>query len=213
MTTASTAPTASTRSIPPSTPTPSTTPADAPRIAPLEPPFSAELAAVLARWMPPDVSVPPLALFRTIAHHPILRDTMRPLGATLLGKGLLPMRVRELLILRTCARAGCRYEWGVHVAGFAGAAGLDRATVAATWWAPPGALDATLAAADAEVVRAADELHDTSTVGDATWAALAARFEPAAMLELVTVAGFYHLIAYIANAARVPLEPWGTPIR
>src|SRR6185436_3724974 len=149
----------------------------APRLAPLEPPFSEELAAVLARWMPPGVQVPPLALFRTIAHHPLLRDALRPLGATLLGKGLLPARARELLILRTCARAGCVYEWGVHVAGFAGAAGLDRAVVAATWWAPPGELEATLGADDARWVRAADELHDRATLTDATWAALAAHLE------------------------------------
>jgi 4-carboxymuconolactone decarboxylase len=174
-----------------------------PRIAPLEPPFSDEVAASLAKWMPPGFPVAPLALFRTIVHHPHLRDRMRPLGAALLGKGLLPIRVRELMLLRTCARAACAYEWGVHAAAFAGAAGLDAATIAATWSRAPVADPA-----DALILRAADELHDTATITDDTWAALAARFDPPALLELVTVAGFYHLIAFLANAARVPLEPW-----
>lgn len=177
-----------------------TTPA--PRIAPLEPPFTPDLAEMLAKWMPPGAPVPPLALFRTIAHHPVLREKMRPLGAALLGRGLLPARVRELMLLRTCARCGCAYEWGVHATAFGAAAGLDRATIEATW------LDRAIDPDDALIVRAADELHDTGTWTDATYAALAARFEPPALLELCAVAGFYHLISYVANAARVPLEPW-----
>ncbi|HEV7760231.1 MAG TPA: hypothetical protein VGO78_14620 [Acidimicrobiales bacterium] len=28
------------------------------------------------------------------------------------------MRDREIVIDRTCARCGCQYEWGVHVAFF-----------------------------------------------------------------------------------------------
>jgi 4-carboxymuconolactone decarboxylase len=158
---------------------------------------------MLAKWMPPGAPVPPLALFRTIAHHPLLSERMRPLGAALLGRGLLPPRVRELMLLRTCARCGCAYEWGVHAAAFAGPVGLSPALIAATWTRGP-VDDPT----DALILRAADELHDTGTLADATWAALSARFDPPALLELVTVAGFYHLISFIASAARVPTEPW-----
>jgi alkylhydroperoxidase family enzyme len=179
------------------------TPAIDPRIAPLEPPFPDELAAALAKWMPPGSPVPPLALFRTLAHHNLLFERLRPAGAALLGKGLLPARVRELVILRTCARCGCTYEWGVHAAAFGSAVGLDRATIDATWMR-----DRVVAPDDALFLRAADELHDTGTLADDTWAALAARFEPAALLELAALAGFYHLISYVANAPRVPLEAW-----
>ncbi len=176
---------------------------EAPRIPPLEPPFSDELAAQLARWMPPGAPVPPLALFRTIAHHALLFERARPLGAAFLGKGLLPARVRELVILRTCARCGCAYEWGVHAAAFGAAVGLDRATIDATWHAAR-AIDPD----DALIVRAADELHDRGTIEDGTWAALAERFEPPQLLELCALAGFYHLISFVANGPRVPLEPW-----
>jgi 4-carboxymuconolactone decarboxylase len=180
-----------------------------PRIAPVEPPFAPDLAEMLARWMPPGSPVPPLALFRTIAHHPVLREKMRPLGGALLGKGLLPARARELLILRTCARNACVYEWGVHAAAFAAGVGLDATTVTMTWAAAPDALPSP---DDATLVRAADELHDTGTLTDTTWAALAARFDAAALLEVTAVVGFYHLISFVANAARVPLEAWATPV-
>src|SRR5690349_15021200 len=96
-----------------------------PRIAPIDPPYAPDVAAWLAKWMPPGQAAPPLALFRTLARHPSLGDRMRPLGSALLGRGALPPRVRELLLLRTCARCGAEYEWGVHVTAFAAAVGLD----------------------------------------------------------------------------------------
>jgi hypothetical protein len=45
-------------------------------------------------------------------------------------------------------------------------------------------------------------------VCDATWAALDLSDEQ--RLDLLLLAGWYHAIAYVARAARVPLEP-GAP--
>jgi alkylhydroperoxidase family enzyme len=178
-----------------------------PRIAPIEPPYSSEVQAALDKWMPPNAGVPPLALFRTLARHPLLFERMRPVGAALLGRGALPPRVRELLILRTCARCGAEYEWGVHVAAFADAVGIDFAGARATASDPAVQL-AARDDDDARVMHLADELHDTGAVSDATWGALTARFDEAALLEMVAVVGFYHLISYVANAARVAPEAW-----
>lgn len=130
---------------------------------------------------------------------------MRPLGAALLGSTTVAPRDRELIILRTCARLGAEYEWGVHVSAFAAAVGLTDAEVAATC--------APLAthpwqAGDAELLALADELHDTGRVSDALWSALAASRGAPELLELVTLAGFYHLISFVANAAAVDHEPW-----
>src|SRR5688572_16426734 len=108
------------------------------RIAPLEPPYAPEIEAILAKWMPPGQASPPLALFRTIAIHPMLRDRMRPLGAGLLGHGTLPGRLRELSILRTCARCGAHYEWSVHATAFGASVGLDAAALRATALEPAG---------------------------------------------------------------------------
>ena len=77
-----------------------------PRIAALEPPYEPETASLLAKWMPPGSDVEPLHLFRTLAVHRELASRMRPLGAGILGHPRLDPRDREILILRTCARAG-----------------------------------------------------------------------------------------------------------
>jgi 4-carboxymuconolactone decarboxylase len=182
-----------------------------PRIAPLEPPYEPEAAAALARRMPGNAPIPPIALFRLLARHPVLASAMEPLGNFHLRRGAeaasLPPRVRELVILRTCARLGCEYEWGVHVAYFAGRVGLTPAEVAETVHAPSGV--PALTGVDRLVVDLVDALHDRGTVTDDTWAALAAEFSEDQLLELLVLAGWYHAIAFVANGARIPLEEWG----
>jgi 4-carboxymuconolactone decarboxylase len=176
------------------------------RIAPLSPPYTPELQTALDKWMLPGSAAEPLKIFRTIARHKLLSERMRPLGGALLGRSSLPPRTRELLILRTCARCGAEYEWGVHVVAFAAEVGLDERAVSATTRNPESG--ATCDALDALVLRFADERHDSGTVSDSTWAALASRFDETALLEMLAVVGFYHLISYIVNGARIEREPW-----
>src|SRR5581483_11214873 len=107
-------------------------PTATPRIAPLEPPYDPETEAMLRKWMPPGSPLEPLALFRTLAVHDELASRMRPLGSGILGRGRIHPRERELIIDRTCARAGAEYEWGVHVVAFGDAVGLTEAELAAT---------------------------------------------------------------------------------
>jgi alkylhydroperoxidase family enzyme len=178
------------------------------RIAPLDPPYDRETQAVLAKWMPPGSAEAPLALFRTLARHPMLRDRMRPLGSGLLAHGVLPPRVRELLILRTTARCGARYEWGVHVTAFSAAAGLDEEIVRATALAPAASLVGRNDD-DAIVLRVADELHDTSTLSDALFEVAHARWGDVALLEMSAAVGFYHAISFLLRVAGTPEEPWG----
>ena len=180
-----------------------------PRIAPVETtPADPELAAELARWMPPGAGVEPLVLFRSLARHPALMQAMRPLGAYILGRRFgLPLRLRELLILRVCARCGCEYEWGVHVAGFGAAAGLDADVVAAT--VRGGADDPCFAPIEQALLAAVDELCAGPALSDATWEALGKHFDDAQRLEILVASGWYRLIATLCNGLALPREAWG----
>jgi 4-carboxymuconolactone decarboxylase len=179
-----------------------------PRIAALEPPYQPEVAETLAKWMPPGSDVEPLALFRTLVVHERLAQRMRPLGAGILGSSaLVPPPLRELMIDRTCALTGAQYEWGVHVAAFAASVGLSEEQVRST--VQGGSADACWSEEQALVVGLADELHATSAISDELWRALAERFEEAQIIELIVTAGWYHLIAFLCNGLRVPLESWG----
>ena len=103
-----------------------------PRIAPLEPPYEPGIETMLEKWMPPNSGMEPLRLFRTLGVHADLASRMRPLGAGILGHGLLEPRLREVMIHRTCARCGAEYEWGVHAVAFGRPLGLSDAQLAAT---------------------------------------------------------------------------------
>ena len=177
------------------------------RIAPVEPPFASEVADELRRWMPPNSPVEPLRLFRTLARNVPLAGAMHPLGSFFLSRRFaLGKREREIVIDRVCARCGCEYEWGVHAAVFGAAAGLDEAALRATVRGTPS--DPAWSETDRLLVRLVDELHDTARVSDDLWRALAAHWPAETLLELLALVGWYHVIAFVANGARVESEPW-----
>jgi 4-carboxymuconolactone decarboxylase len=177
------------------------------RLAPLEPPYAPDVEAALAKWMPPGSPAEPLRLFRTLVLNDELASRMRPLGAgTLGGKAKVPPPVREVVIHRTCALTGAEYEWGVHAVGFGRPLGFTdeqlHSTVHGTWDDPCWDAEQSIA------FRLADELHETSMVSDELWLELAARFDDAQVLELLITAGWYHVIAFVCNAAAVEHEEW-----
>jgi alkylhydroperoxidase family enzyme len=172
-----------------------------PRIEPLEPPYPEAIAAELAAMMPPGME--PIALFRTLARNPRVLGKIR--RASLLDRGSIERHDREIVILRTCARCGSEYEWGVHAAVFAPRFGIDAAMLDATVHGSAG--DPPFSETDALLVRLADELHETSSVSDDLWRSLRAHWTDEQLVELVVLAGFYHCIAFVTNALAIEPEP------
>ncbi len=103
--------------------------AAASRVDPIPSPYLPELQKVFDAIMPP--GVPPLLLFTTLARVPRVWDRFR--AGSLLDRGPVSLRYREIVIDRTCARCGCAYEWGVNVAFFGQRAALTAEQVRATW--------------------------------------------------------------------------------
>lgn len=174
------------------------------RVDPVHPPYPAEIAEQLAGMMPP--GVPPILLFRTFVRNLPMTEAMSGWGRYELGKRLsLTLRDREIVIDRTCARCGCEYEWGVHVAFFASRAGLSgeqitsltHGTAADPCWT--GERDRLL-------IEAADALHDTADIGASLWRRLDRVLRREQLLDLLMLAGWYHAISFTANAARVGCE-------
>jgi len=183
----------------------SATPKTGPRIAPLAPPYSAAVATQLGRWMPPGAPLEPLVLFRVLCRNLPLAEAMRALGSFQLSKRSgLTRRQRELVIERTSGRLGAEYEWGVHAVAFAAAAGLNAADLAAT--TAPGSRH--WSGVDALVIRLVDALVDRRTIDDDLWDELAAVFTAEQLLELVVLCGWYHLIGFVVNVAKLEPEPW-----
>jgi alkylhydroperoxidase family enzyme len=174
------------------------------RVEPVRPPYPPDVAERLEAMMPP--GEPPILLFRTFVRNLPMTTAMSGWGGYELSKRLsLSMREREIVIDRTCARCGCEYEWGVHVAFFAGRAGLSDAQV--TSLTHGGAGDPCWTGArDRLLIEAADALHDCADIGDDLWRSLAQHFSEQQLLDLLMLAGWYHAISFTANAARVARE-------
>ena len=176
------------------------------RIAPVTAPFDDEAGSLLERMMPPGAD--PIGLFRTFVRNPTMSAAMLDWGRYELNRDLsLSVRDREIVIDRTCARCGCEYEWGVHVAFFAERVGLDPAQVTSlTHGAPtdPCWTDP----AESALIAVVDQLHDTSTLDTPTWNTLATHYSPPQLLDILFLAGWYHAISYAATTTQVPHEPW-----
>ena len=170
------------------------------------PPYEPEVAAAVGSTAFQGLS--PLNLRLALANHPKLGPAFQAMAHVVLFQCALPERDREIAIIRTGARTRSEYEWGMHVSIYAARCGLDAAQVrdlscAAGWqalapglWTEPERL----------IVRMVDELHQHSTVADATWAALNAHWPQQQVVELLFASSFYTMAAFFLNSAAVPLE-------
>ena len=169
------------------------------RIAPLEPPYDPEIQQQFDRIMR---GAPPLMLFRVVAGNARAWEKFR--AGSLLDRGPLTLREREIVIDRTCALTGCEYEWGVHVATFADAARLTDEQVRATVL---GEADAPCwSESEQALIAAVDALHARATLSDAEFKALSAHYEDAKMFEIILLCGFYRTVSYLANGLDMPIE-------
>jgi 4-carboxymuconolactone decarboxylase len=149
--------------------------------------------------------VPPVGgatnIFATLVRHPGLFRRWLPFGGKLLA-GKLPARDRELLILRTGWNCRSDYEWTQHkrIGRSAGLTDDELARIQegsdADGWTP----------FDALLLRAADELHADACLTDATWAALAERYDERQLIEVPMLVGHYHLVAFTLNSLGVQVE-------
>ncbi len=174
------------------------------RIPALSPPYEPETEAQLGSMMPE--GVPPILLFRTMATNLEMTRAMSTWGGYELSNRLrLSLREREIVIDRVCALCSCEYEWGVHVAFFAEAAGFTPEQITSLTHG-----DAADACWDVErdrlLVEAVDAMHANGDVSAELWDRLAAEFSHAELLDLTMLAGWYHAISFTANVAGVPLE-------
>lgn len=169
-----------------------------PRIAPPDTFDSAQLEQ-LAKTRPQPAGRP-LNVFATLAHRPQLLRRVNALGGYFPTYSVLPLRSREIVILRVGARIASGYVLAQHRAIAAGV--LTPAEIAAA--ADPSSGHAW-SPADAALLAFADELVATHTVSDAAWDALDALGDDA-RLELVVLIGFYVMFGGMTNAVGVEVD-------
>jgi alkylhydroperoxidase family enzyme len=141
----------------------------------------------------------PLPILSVIAHQDRLLAPFLAWASAIAMDGVLSRRDSELLALRAAHNCASDFEWRHH-AVFARAAGMTDDEIADITVGPSAD---RWAAMDAALLRAADELHSTTTIGAETWAELAGHYDPAALVEIIFVVGQYTMLSMLANSAGV----------
>ena len=141
-------------------------------------------------------------LYLTVIHHPLLFAPRWKFGSYLLRDSRLPGRDREILIMRIAWLTRCEYEWAHHapIARRNGMTGEEILRIAKGAGAPGwSGFDATL-------LRAVDELHFDAFLSDATWEAIATKYDDNQMMDLILTVGGYNMTAMLLNSFGVQLE-------
>jgi alkylhydroperoxidase family enzyme len=174
-----------------------------PRIQPAAPPYD-ELTLKTFERLPKEWG-PPLMVFRVLARDSRLLQRYVGGAVSYLDPTHITLRQREVFLLRVTGLCKCEYEWSLRAHFFAAAAGLSEAHLAATVAESADRADWTHE--DRLLLRLAEELHRSCTIGDALWEDLKRVFTDEAVLQLIMMGGHYRMTAYIANSLRFPLEP------
>lgn len=141
-----------------------------------------------------------LNVHRTIARHPALLRAIAPLREHVVNATALGPQLSEIAILRAGRRLGSSYEWSQHIVR-ARARGLSDARIKAA----AGPL-AEMAADDATVAGAVDELFETHALSEASTRALLRLGGEGAVFDLIATVSFYSMLGYALNSFGVPLD-------
>ncbi len=198
-----------------------------PRITPVVAPYSDALRERFARLVPAGMTPP--AIFRAVARneslflHLVDSGWLGPTG--LFDRRVLPSRLRELIILRTCVATRNDYEWHLHVNTISARMGLSDAQIddtrsadseddlwsaderAAASWVPGAIWSESERAAIALV----DALVGRLEVDDPLYARLREHFDEAELIEMTQLVGLYTGVAMLVALVRPEPDAYARP--
>jgi 4-carboxymuconolactone decarboxylase len=160
---------------------------------------------VLANWQTDPRGLHGLGV---MLRHPAATQAFLAFNNHVSANNSIPKRVRELLILRISWLRCSEYEFVQHTV-LGKRFGLSEADIErlqqgpdAPGWEPP----------DADLLRAADELHARARISDATWGRLSAAFSLEQLIDIVYTVGCYEIAAMLFKTLGAQLEPGVSPL-
>jgi 4-carboxymuconolactone decarboxylase len=176
-----------------------------PRMAPVRPEeMSDAMRAFLQKWTG--------GIFRradsnpvllTLAHHPQLADLFSQLNIHLLSTTTLPVKQRQIAIMRLAWICKATYMWSSHLSTSV-RSGLDPEMFLPI---QVGADDPYFSEFERVVIRATEELVNDRKVGDANWQALMKEWSNQQMLDFLFTVGAYVTIAGVMRSTGVQRNP------
>ncbi len=143
-----------------------------------------------------------LNILATMANYSKLYNRWRVFGNHVLYKSSLPIREKEMLILRTGWLCNSKYEWAQHTF-IAKRAGLSEEEILRIKEGPDAEGWSSF---ESTLLRTADELYVDSFISDSTWEELAKTYNTQQLMDVVFTVGQYNLTAMALNSLGIQLE-------
>ncbi len=171
-----------------------------PRLAPLQP---AQWTGEMRRLLDPNGSGRDVAnVYKTYIHSFRMDVLRRNVSEHIRDETTLSDRQREILLIRIGVLCRSEYEWAAH-SRVGRAIGMSESDIARIVAGPGRENDDSIELA---LLRAADELYRDDFVSDETWASLAAQFDTAQLLDILTAVGGYRMFSMAINTFGVQLD-------
>jgi 4-carboxymuconolactone decarboxylase len=146
--------------------------------------------------------------FGVLFNYPALAKAFLTFNQHVAIASSLSKRQRELVILRISWLRRSEYEFVQHLV-VGRNAGLSDAEIERTEQGPDAA---GWDALDADLVRAADDLHNDARIADATWSRLSSALRREQLMDLVFLVGCYDVLAMVFKTFGVQLEHGVSPL-
>lgn len=174
-----------------------------PRIPPLEESkWDDDARDLIEGWRKLNKTTGVINILATMANYSKLYNRWRVFGNHVLYKSSLPIREKEILILRTAWLCNSKYEWAQHsLIGMR--AGLSEEEIMRI---KEGAESKGWNLLESALIRAADELYIDSFISDSTWEQLAKTYNLKQLMDIVFTVGQYSLTAMVLNSLGIQLE-------
>lgn len=160
--------------------------------------FTDETRAFFGQWIGgifKDADKNPV--LRTFAHHPALANAFSPLNIHLLGPdNTLPVKLRQIAIMRTAWLTGATYMWSSHLQTSV------HCGLSPDMYGPiqRGPEDPYFTEFERTVLRATEDLVNDRKISDANWEALRAEWNEQQMLDFLFTVGCYVMVAGVMRS-------------
>ncbi|CAN7586936.1 hypothetical protein LJR219_004361 [Phenylobacterium sp. LjRoot219] len=175
------------------------------RMPQLEPDaWTDEVRAMFAAWTKgPFKEAGKNPVLKTFAHHPKLADLFSQLNIHLLLTSTVPVRQRQIAIMRTAWLCKAKYMWSSHLRtslGFGLEPELFRPLQV-------GADDPYFSDFETTIILATEELVRDRRISEESWRALSGEWDNQQLLDFMFTVGAYVLVAGVMRSTGVEREP------
>ena len=177
-------------------------PARMPKVEPAD--YTDETRAFFDKWTTgifQDGDTNPV--LRTFAHHPKLADLFSQLNVHLLLTNTLPVKLRQIAIMRVAWITKTTYMWSSHL----NTSRLVGLTDEMYRPLQVGASDPYFTEFERWVIRATEEMVEDRKISDASWAALMEEWTHQQMLDFMFTVGCYVAVAGVMRSTGAEREP------